>query len=107
LGTSGIHHGQPFHLVAAFQEEGHDPHPLGDVEAEAPEVDDVAASARRWRALEEDRLVPEPAQPIRQRRAGDACPVDRDSHAPGSFLPVAAGGPIAASRPTGTDHRDP
>ena len=55
-------------------------HLLGDVVAEAPEVDDVTAAAEARRLLDEQHFVIRFQQPIGERRTRDAGAVDCDFH---------------------------
>ncbi len=51
-------------LVALAPERRQQAHPIGDVEAAAPEVDDVAAGAQRRRTLDQHRLEAVAQEPI-------------------------------------------
>ena len=57
--------------VTVAQDFGHQTHALGDVVAEAPEIDDIAAAAQRRRMVEQGRREAGAFQPIRKRRPGD------------------------------------
>ena len=68
------------YLVADLADIGLDPHLLGDVVAQSPEVDDVAAGAEARGRLNESHLVAGPVHPVGEGRPGDACAADRDLH---------------------------
>ena len=57
-----------------------DSHPLGHVEAGAPEVDDVAAATELGGPLDHRRFMASAEQPIRERRASDARADDENFH---------------------------
>jgi hypothetical protein len=59
---------------------GEQPHLLGDIVADPPEVDDIAAAAQLWRRLDKQRLVTGFLQPVGQRRTGDASSIDGNLH---------------------------
>ena len=68
------------HLVTQLSNSGEQAHLLGDVVADPPEVDGIAAAAKLWRLLDEQHLVTGFPQPVGERRTGDAGPVDGNSH---------------------------
>ena len=47
-------------------------HAFGNVVAETPEIDDIAARAKRGRALDQGRVEPAGSQPVRERRSGNS-----------------------------------
>lgn len=54
--------------------------PIGDVEASAPEVDDVASGPQLVRDLDDRDVVTEAVQPVGERWTGDACAGYQDPH---------------------------
>jgi hypothetical protein len=77
--TGGIHHhplGPPGLLAAHLVEDAHPAH-NGQVRL-AAQVDGLPAFAQRGGALDDGRLEAVAAQPVRQRRSGDARPGDED-----------------------------
>ena len=77
VATDGAHLPE---VVAVAPELGDDAHPLRHVEARAPEVHGVAAAAGRRGLLDQRRPLSEAVQPVGQRGARDARPVDQYSH---------------------------
>ena len=57
-----------------------DAHAVRDIEARTPEVHNVAAFPEVGGALHENRLMPRPAQPVRQRRPSDSRSYDQHPH---------------------------
>src|SRR5690242_1839822 len=55
-------------------------HFIGDVVANSPEVDRITATPKMRRLLDEQHFVTAFPQPICERRAGDAGPIDGNSH---------------------------
>jgi len=57
LAAAAVDEAHLLHLIALRPDARHEPHPLGNVIADPPEVDGVAARAQRRRLLHECRLV--------------------------------------------------
>jgi hypothetical protein len=68
-------------LIALCADPWDEAHLFGDVVADSPEVDDVAAAPKRRRLFDQDDVVPAFAEPPGERRSRDAGSVDDDSHA--------------------------
>jgi hypothetical protein len=68
------------HAVALRAELRQQCHLLGDVVADAPEVDHVAAAPKLGRLLDEQDFVTGPAHPVCEGRTGDSGALDRDPH---------------------------
>ena len=66
--------------VAFFAELRQQPHTIRDIEARAPEVDDVAACAQRGRLLHDGRLEAVVGQPVGQGRSRNPRARYQDSH---------------------------
>ncbi len=75
-----VHIAHLIDLVAAFQNLGQQAHLLGDVVADAPEVNDVAAAAQLRRLLDEQHLVAGFEQPVGEGWTGDAGSINGDFH---------------------------
>ena len=73
-------------MIASRLEAVREPHPLGDVVARAPEVDDIAAGPERRRALDNGRVVSCGVEPVGERRPGNTRARDE------RFSPHGAGG---------------
>jgi hypothetical protein len=68
----GVDETQLLRLIALARERRKQVHSLGDLIAETPEIDDVAAGAQARRPFHEHRRKAISGQPIRQRRAGNS-----------------------------------
>jgi hypothetical protein len=79
------------YLIAEAADLADEAHLLGDVVADPPEIDDIAAPTKAGRLLEEENLVPCLRQPVAKSRPGDADSVDDDLQ---SRLPVGRTAPI-------------
>jgi hypothetical protein len=66
-----VHNPHLAHVVADALKLVRKPHPLGDVVAEAPKIDDIAAFAQARLLLNERRCEPCGVEPEGERRPGD------------------------------------
>src|SRR5262249_9752473 len=58
--------------VAQLEQSWDELHALGNIEADAPKIDDIAACAELWSPFDENRFEPKSPKPISQRRPCDA-----------------------------------
>jgi hypothetical protein len=58
--------------IACFTQSRNQPHALGNIETDTPEVDDIATFAESRRAFQQDWFKSPPQQPISQGWPGDA-----------------------------------
>jgi len=87
--TLGVDKAEFVDHVALLAEGGDEAHAFGDLEADTPEVDDVAAGAEFRGDFEEDGVVAVVAEPPGEGGSCDAGAVDGDSH--GGLAPRIAG----------------
>ena len=67
-------------MIADAGDVGQQPHLFGDVEAEAPEIDHIAAGPQSGRALDQRRRNSIFAEPESQGRSRNARPADQHVH---------------------------